>query len=176
MHRALIAKEHRYHRRFSESFQTVTEEFDRRSCKRMFRMTGTALLYLITHLRVGLEKTLQHRSMYRIAMIERDVRLFITLRILSGAEIVDVCDVFGIGNSTAYTILHDTVEVVNTVLRFPRLPRSEEEFRKTSRAIKISGAHSSPPIGCVGAFDDICMKLKKPKNESIPATFYCRKR
>ena len=138
-------------------------------------MTRPAFWSLTQRLRPALCKPVQCNTGHRRATIEEDVRLGLTLRILAGAEILDVCTVFKIGNSTAYAILHDTVDVMNKIPRFPKLPRSEDELHKIWRAFKTSRSQFSPLDGCVGALDGICMKLTKPRNDNIPASFYCRK-
>ena len=138
-------------------------------------MKRPAFWNLIQHLRPALCNPVQRKTVHWRATIEDDVRLGLTLRILAGAEILDVCTVFKIGNSTAYAILHDTVDVMNKILRFPKLPRSEDELQKISRAFRTSRSQSGPLDGCVGALDGICMKLKKPRNDNIPDSFYCRK-
>ena len=97
------------------------------------------------------------------------------LRILAGAEVLDISDNFGVGYYTSYSILHDTVEVMACILRFPKLPRFEECIPKTARDFKISRTQFNPLDKCVGARDGICIKLKKPKHESITASFHCRK-
>ena len=72
-------------------------------------------------------------------------------------------------------MLHDTVDVMNSVLRFPKPLRAEDSLNAAGRDFKLSRSQSNPLDGCMGALDGICIKLKKPKNEIIPASFYCRK-
>ena len=88
---------------------------------------------------------------------------------------LDVCQIFNVGNSTAYSILHDTAEVIKKTVRFPKIPKEEDALHKASRDFKVSRTNFNPLDGCVGALDGICIKLKKPNNESIPPFFYCRK-
>ena len=141
----------------------------------MFRMTRRTFCDLLTTLSIALHRPHQRATNYRRETITADVRLGATLGILAGAEVLDVCHIFQIGNSTAYNVLHETVNVMNSVLRFPKLPREEDALHAAARDFKLSRSQFNPLDGCVGALDGICMKLKKPKNESIPASFYCRK-
>ena len=67
----------------------------------------------------------------------------------------------------AYNVHHDTVDVMNSVLRVPELPRADDTLHTAARDLKFSRSQFNPVDGCVGALDGICMKLKKPKNESI---------
>ena len=138
-------------------------------------MSRRAICNILTTLSEGLNKPYQHGTNYRRDSLPADLRLGITQRILSGAEILDVCFIFKIGRSTAYNVLHDTVQEMNRVLRFPKLRRAVDELHKIARDFKVSRSQVNPLDGCVGALDGICMKLKKPRNESIPASFYCRK-
>ena len=138
-------------------------------------MSRSAFHNLLTTLIDGLEKPCQRATNYRRETIPADVRLGITLRILAGAEVLDVRQIFSVGNPTAYSILHDTVEVINKTMRFPMLPKEEDAVHKASRDFKVSRTNLNPLDGFVGALDGIYIKLKKPNNESIPASFYCRK-
>ena len=81
----------------------------------------------------------------------------------AGAEVLDISHNFGIGYFTAYYILHDTVEVMNSVFLFPKLPCSEAGMQKTAMDFKISRSQISPLDECVGALDGICRKLKNQR-------------
>ena len=138
-------------------------------------MSRRAFCNLLTNFSAGLNRPYQSKTNFRRETIPADVRLGLTPRILAGAEIIDICSVSKIRNLTAYHILHEAVEEMNRVLRFAKLPRDEDALHKIAREFKISRSQFNPLDGSVGAMDGICMKIKKSKNESIPASFYSRK-
>ena len=117
----------------------------------------------------------QLETAYRSATIPIDVRLAITLRVLAGAEVLDVAPAYCIVCGTVYNILHGTVRVFDTVLQFPRLPRPREELEKVARGFKPSRSQLNPLDGCVGALDGICIKMRQPPRDCNPASFFCRK-
>ena len=161
-------------KRFLQIFQRVTQYIDSHAFRRMFRMTRRAFCNLLTTLSILLYKPHQCATNYRRETITADVRLGATLRMLAGAEVLHVRYIFQIGNSTASNVLHDTVDVMNSVLRFPKLPTTGDALHAAAREFKHSRSQFNPLDRCVGALDGICIKLKKPKNESIPASFHCR--
>lgn len=112
---------------------------------------------------------------YTSATLPTDVRLAATLRILAGAEVLDVGLTYKIACGTVYDILHDTVEALDKVLQFQKIPRSTEGLSEVARGFKLSRSQVSPLDGCVGALDGICIKMRQPLRESFPASFYCRK-
>ena len=104
-----------------------------------------------------------------------DTRLAITLRILAGGAVIDIMAICGIGSATAYNVLHDTVAVLDHVLKFPRLPKEDRDLEKGARGFKTSRWNNSALDGFVGALDDICIEIRKQHEDSIPASFFCRK-
>ena len=117
------------------------------------------------------QQQLQRGSNYKRETLPTDIRLAITLRILEGAEFLDVSLSFAIGISTTYTIFHKMVWVLDKVLSFPKLPTTEEGLHGVARGFKTSRRHTSPLDGCVGALNGICIKIAKPDRGSNPAFF-----
>ena len=141
----------------------------------MFRVSRKAFAKLASESTPHISKQKQEGTKFRSEALEVDTRLAITLRILASGAIIDVMVTYGIGSSTAYKVLHDTVGVFGRVLSFPKLPADEEGLAKVAREFKTSRQSRSPLDGCVGSLDGICMKIKKPDEESIPTSFFCRK-
>ena len=79
-------------------------------------------------------------------------------------------------------MLHDTVDVMNSLLHFPKLPRAEDALHSASRDFKLSRSHFNPLNGCVGTLDGCVRtldgmfgKIKETEEREYTASFYCRK-
>ena len=167
----ILKRDYRLHNSFSQQFQTISKHLDRSSFKRLFRMSRSAFMKLFSCARPYFPKLLQKRSAYRRETLPVDVRLAATLRVLAGAEVVDVALNFGIGVATVYHIFHEVVKKLDRVLQFPKLARSHHRLRNIALKFKLSRSQNSPLDGCVGALDGICITIAKPDRESNPAFF-----
>ena len=156
---------------FSNQFRRVSDNLDPHTFRRMFRVSRRAFAKLALESTPHISKQKQEGTKFRSETLEDDTRLAITLHILAGGAIIDVMVTCGIGSSTAYKVLHDTVGVFDRVLSFAKLPADEEGFAKAAREFKTSRQSQSPLDGCVGSLDGICIKIKKPDEESIPTSF-----
>lgn len=105
---------------------------------------------------------------YMGATLPTDFRLAVTLRILAGAQVLEVGLTYKVACGTVYDILHDKVEAFDKVLKFPRLPRATEGLNKIARGFKLSRYQSSPLDGFVGVLDGICIKMKELPKERFP--------
>lgn len=77
-------------------------------------------------------------------MLMVDTTLAITLRILAGGAILDIIDYYGIGSATAYNVMHDSVAVLEKLLKFPKLSNEESHLERVSRGFKISRSSHGP--------------------------------
>jgi len=88
---------------------------------------------------------------------------------------LDISAHYELGNKTVYVVFHEMCLVLDKVLHFPKLPKTEAELTKVAQSFKVSRKAVSPLDGCVGALDGICIKIAKPDKANNPAFFYCRK-
>jgi len=141
-----------------------------------FHMSRKVFLKLLSMIESKLKRDeIMGRRSHR-TVIAPDMRLGITIRILSGANYVDTMGMFRVGSATVYRVFHDTCDALMDHLFLPGLPRTRYELRQSSYKFKTSRENRpSPFTGCVGALDGICVKIKKPDNDLNPAAFYCRK-
>ena len=101
-------------------------------------MTRATFLKLLLKLTPHLRRHQQAETDYRIATLPIDVRLAITMRILVGAEVLDVRLIYTIACGTVYDVLYDTVGVLDKFLQFPKLSRSEQELETVARVFMHS--------------------------------------
>lgn len=161
--------------RFSNSFKKISRQRGEQSFKRLFRKTRTAFHKLVLIITPHICRQYQSETEYRAATIPPDVRLAITLRRLSGPEVLDIALTYSNAIATVYDVIHDTVRALDIVLQFPKIPRSRRDLEKVARGFKLSRSQINPLDGCVGALDGMCNKIRQPPRERNPASFFVEK-
>ena len=101
--------------------------------------------------------------------IAGEVKLAITLRLLSGASYLDIGALYCCGYTYCYEIFHDVIkDWINNdnieKLKFPGLAyfKDVEAMQKNARAFQTCGTHGGIISGCVGALDGWLVKIRRP--------------
>lgn len=137
-------------------------------------MTRASFYKLLMLLKPHISRGQQQKTKYRRATIPPDVRLDVSLRILSGGEVSDIVQI--LSRVQLYTMFfHDTVRVLEKMLQFPTLSKSQGELEKVARCFKLFRSQVNPLDGFVVALDRICINMPRPSKESNPASLFCRK-
>lgn len=161
--------------RSEHSFPDVTASCTRKTFRKLFRMQPKSFQKLLKKLRPLLDRNVEMGRRWKRVTIPPDVRLGITLRLLSGASYLDVMLTYRLAQSTVYVVFHDTCDAIMDTLRLPGLPKSVRELENMAHDFKTSRAHPNPLSGCVGAVDGISVRIRKPHHTERPAAYFCRK-
>eukprot|EP00171_Calliarthron_tuberculosum_P003440 IDg3440t1 len=154
-------------------FRRVISAYSRKNFQRAFRMSPETFAKLLYKVRSDLVRCQAMGSRSGRPIVESDVRLGVTMRMLAGASYLDIISSYSLCVSTVYSVFADTVHVLQNCLTLPGLPETKFGLRSLSNRFK--SMRGSPLTGCVGALDGICMRIRKPNEEERPAAYYCRK-
>ena len=91
--------------------------------------------------------------------ITGETRLSVTLRLLSGASYLDCALSYGIEWCTIWRVFHETVAVLNRVLKVKTGYKERSTLERIARGFTIS--RSSPLYGCIGAIDGIVIAINQ---------------
>lgn len=131
---------------------------------RAFKMNRRSFVKLLSNLRTDLSKDEDMASNSSGGAVSPEVRLAITLRLLSGASHQDLIVLFRLGKSTIYDVFRCTVAVINKRLSFRELPLGDEEaLSEIADGFAHFRVALSPLWGCFGALDGIDINIKSPK-------------
>jgi len=110
--------------------------------------------------------------------IEYDLRLSIALRYLAGGSYLDLMYLHGVGKSSVFHLLWDTLERVDAALPEFTL---EDDIHDLERCKELSAAFAAKTdghiVGAIAAWDGIAVKVERPcyKDASNQNKFWCRK-
>jgi hypothetical protein len=130
---------------------------------------------LLCTLKSDLTRDMHMASRSTGGRVEPDVRLALTLRILSGASYLDMVMLFRVASSTVYHVFHSTVKSITRRIAMPGLPLQQSELQNLALSFTNSRQPPSLLYGCVAALDGICVEIQKPLDMYGPRDFYCRK-
>lgn len=159
--------------RVNVTFATVTRIYSDKDFARAFRVSRKSFAVLLHATEGRLVKDVEMGERSGRTTISADMRLGITLRVLSGASYLDLMLAFQIQSATVYQVFHHGCEVLMGVLKLPGFPSTELELHKLATGFKFSRKKANPLSGCVGTLDGISVKVKKPRKNS--AAYQCRK-
>lgn len=94
------------------SMADATEFYDDSQLERAFRMPKESFNHPVNVLRPGLQQNSEMTDRGSPGAISPDVRVAITLRMLSGASYLCVMNTFKVRRSTVYGVFHSTVDVI----------------------------------------------------------------
>jgi len=112
-----------------------------------------------------------------------EVKLALTLRLLSGASYLDVAIIYCCGYTYTYEIFHDTLQKwINNddVIPYAGLKYLDDfvKMKEVAKGFSQTGSHNGIIAGCIGAIDGWLVKIRCPKTsdgfKNITG-FYCRK-
>ena len=145
------------------SFEFITHHLSDDEFKREFPLSRTAFTKLLFLLNPFLSRDEVQAARSSGGVVEPDVRLGITLRILAGGQYHDQLFSWKIGWSTAFSIFHETIAYVNKTLYMPGTPLRDEQALKAQSDLFVNSRSTSNPLhGCAGALDGIAIKICKP--------------
>ncbi len=113
-------------RRIRRPFLDVTRYLNDTQFARTYRLPRTVFFEIVQQLHAHLDRDEAHAVMSSGGRIEPAVRLAITLRILAGGSYLDMITNFNVGESTVYTIFHETVDILCRHLPMPGVPVHDE--------------------------------------------------
>ena len=151
-------------------------------------------LYINTVLNVPQEQVAtprlkRMRSMYHAqratsgGYICGEVKVAITLRLLSGGSYLDLAALYNVGYSHIYEIFHHCISewiCRDEVIKFPGIDYLDDfnAMQRTADLFRNSGCHGGILNGCIGALDGWIVKIRCPReSDGVGGTdeFYCRK-
>ena len=103
-----------------------------------------------------------------------DIRWAIALPLLAGANKWNIIGLFRVKRSTVDLVFSEGLQVLDRVLVWPGLLQSVGQLHQSAMDFKLWRKPPSPFNGCVGALDDISVKIRKPI-EVPSADVYYRK-
>jgi len=163
-------------RRLRQRFLTVTQHLSEEEFKTAFRMTRGTFFLLLSRLRPHLLRNEEMAQRSSGGVVQPEVRLAITLRMLAGGSYIDQMMCWGVGRSMTFRIFLDTIHAIMKEIEMPGLPLGNEvALRDLADGFQTSRPRVNPLYGCVGALDGIAVGIKKPPDEYVPRNFYCRK-
>lgn len=107
--------------------------------------------------------------------ISPEVRVEISLAIISGVRVVDMMIIFKIGNSTCILVFNETMKPVNYKLSLPVLPSSTSDTIFAANNFRCSRRVASPLHSSVCAIEGIALKIQNPSELFNPRDYFCRK-
>lgn len=146
---------------FRHHMHELTSEFFRR----LYRVSKTQFLKLSYMIRPLCERK-QKRLNGTKHSIEVSVMLACTLRILAGANYLDISWPYGLSISSVYSCFEQCSYALNRTLKILRCPKSEEECMLES--LKFKSNRRSPITGIIGAIDGIAIEIEKPTLNCVP--------
>ncbi len=158
-------------RRFGEMTSSLTDT-DFRSVFRMSRDTFQKLLghiapYLTRNRSIALPST--------AGVVEPDVRLAMTLRMLAVGFYLDLLLVLETSRSMVFQVFMETKRAIKEVLTMKFVPiDNESSLKELSDGFQKSRERTNPLYGCVGSVDGTAIAIKRPPDEYVSRNFYCR--
>lgn len=105
--------------------------------------------------------------------INLEVRPSLMLRMLAGLSCMDMMMSYQVHALTIFQNFHTTCDALMKRLKIPGLISTKFCLLFLENGFKRS--LSNPISGCVGALDGICVKIKKPVENELRATFTVEK-
>jgi DDE superfamily endonuclease len=130
---------------------------------------------LLSLLKLDLTRDMRMATRSSGGRVDPDVRLALTIRMLSGASYLDMMMLFRVASSTIYDVFHGTIASIIRRIAMPGLSFQQNELQNLALSFTNSRQPSNPLYGCVAALDGICIEVQKPLDMYGPREFYCRK-
>jgi DDE superfamily endonuclease len=142
--------------------------------KRLYRLSKETFLELVTLIdpRLVRKKSL---GPGKAGSMDPRVMLAITLRFLAGATCLDLAWPYCIALPTVYSVIVETLEVLDDSLENIKFPYTEDECRAASEG--FLRLRNSPFYGVIGAIDGIAVAIRAPSPSECPnlRSFFNRK-
>jgi len=113
-------------RRLRQRFLTVTQHLSEEEFKTAFRMTRGTFFLLLSRLRPHLLRNEEMAQRSSGGVVQPEVRLAITLRMLAGGSYIDQMMCWGVGRSMTFRIFLDTIHAIMKEIEMPGLPLGNE--------------------------------------------------
>ena len=108
--------------------------------------------------------------------IAPEIRVAITLCILSRSSFHDLMMLLKVASSTVYAVFKDTVYAVCRDISLPGPSVSDTaELERLADDFSLSRRGGSPLYGCVDDLDGICVRVKRPLDKFKSRGYFCRK-
>lgn len=99
-----------------------------------------------------------------------------TLRLFAGASYLDLVSAHEVGNSTVFSVFHETLTAIDKRLSMADLDIWDETGLKSlSYGFQYSRSPASPLRGCVEAVDGIAIQIKRSSTDPHPRNYWSRK-
>ena len=157
------------------TFQEVSSWFSDDEFRVSFRMRRESFVELVSKLLPDLVRCTEMGKRSTDGVVEPQVRVGAALRLLAGANVVDLMLLFHIGQTTIYRSLQEVVTAVGNHLKLPGIPTDPKECRRLAEWMKYSRGIANPLHGCMFAVDGIAIRIDKPEDRDMPREFRCRK-
>jgi DDE superfamily endonuclease len=161
--------------RTRHSFDELQGSVSRAEFTLAFRMSLETYANLLSLLKLDLTRDMRMASRSSGGRVDPEVRLALTIRMLSGASYLDTMMLFRVASSIIYDIFHRTIASIIRRIAMPCLPFQQNEMQNLALFFTNSRQPPNPLYGCVAALDGICIEVQKPLDMYGPRDFYCRK-
>lgn len=144
--------------------------------KRAYRLDCESFTSLVEKIRPQLEvDTLKLRRGHSYLAVPVENRLAMALRYLAGGSYIDISFHHAVSFSYFYKSLWEVLEAIDHVEVVDFGAKNLPELKR--RAAAFQARTRDAVVGCVGALDGLCVKIKEPtlKDTPQPSNFNCRK-
>jgi hypothetical protein len=148
--------------RTRQSFDELQDSLSRAEFTRAFRMRLETYANLLSLLKLDLTRDMGMASRSSGCRVDPEVRLALTIRMLSGASYLDLMSLFRVASFTMYDPFHRTIASIIKRIAMPALPFQHNELQNLALSFKSSRQPPNPLYGCVAPLDGICIEVQKP--------------
>ena len=157
--------------------------------RKKFRMTKETFAVLAEKICSSIgEKTFRPAAKCHDGFISGEVRMAISICMLSGGSYLDLMGVTGFGIKSSghiYHIFHDFIGWLHDTFDFPLVHMlrafdlGDKEALAALHQISMQFANDSNGhfLGCIGALDGLCVRIKSPSLKDVPdpGNYFSRK-
>eukprot|EP00968_Pinguiococcus_pyrenoidosus_P020524 scaffold2431_cov235-Pinguiococcus_pyrenoidosus.AAC.1 len=99
-------------------------------------------------------------------LVQPELRLSMAIRFLCGSDVLDIADLHGVSEKTAYVHIWETLQAIDSAAELAiRFPLSEpEQLAKLAAEFAAVNDGSLPSV--IGALDGICLPLRCPRDST----------